>query len=85
MFQEHSNTSTAPSGGHIRSHHHWLHGDVGRNCRGEGEGQGQGEGKKVTVMWDVNTTEEAGNQLPKRLANKTHCLVDSAISISDTS
>ena len=60
VFQEHSNTSTAPSGGLIRSHRHWLHGDVGRGCRGEGEG----EGKKVTVMWDINITEEAGNQLP---------------------
>ena len=37
VFQEHSNTSTAPSGGLIRSHCHWLHGDVGRDCRGEGE------------------------------------------------
>ena len=45
VFQEHSNTSTAPSGGLIRSHHHWLHGDVGRDCRGEGEGQGEGQGE----------------------------------------
>ena len=43
VFQEHSNTSTAPSGGLIRSHHHWWHGDVGRDCRGEGEGQGEGQ------------------------------------------
>ena len=37
VFQEHSNTSTAPSGGLIRRHCHWLHGDVGRDYRGEGE------------------------------------------------
>ena len=39
VCQEHSNTSTAPSGGLIRSHCHWLHGDVGRDCVGEGEGE----------------------------------------------
>ena len=45
VFQEHSNTSTAPSGGLIRSYCHWLHGDVGRDCGGEGEGEGDGEGR----------------------------------------
>ena len=47
VFQEHSNTSTAPSGGLIRSHCHWLHGDVGRDYRGEGEGRGRGRGRGV--------------------------------------
>ena len=36
VFQEHSNTSTALSGGLIRSECHWLHGDVGGDCRGDG-------------------------------------------------
>ena len=51
IFQEHSNTSTAPSGGLIRSHRHWLHGDVGRHCRGEGEGQGEGEGSRQSYIY----------------------------------
>ena len=47
VFQEHSNTSTAPSGGLIRSHHHWLHGNVGRDCRGRGKGRGGSGGMGV--------------------------------------
>ena len=40
VHQEHSNTSTALGGGLIGSHRHWLHGDVGRDCRGRGRGRG---------------------------------------------
>ena len=53
VFQEHSNTSTAPSGGLIRSHHHWLHGDVRRDCGGEGEGQGEGKETRSGKRWHV--------------------------------
>ena len=58
VFQEHSNTSTAPSGGLIviiRSQCHWLHGDVGRDCRGEGQGGEAGEGELMKHFLSTNT------------------------------
>ena len=58
VFQEHSNTSTAPSGGLIGSHHHWRHSDVGRDCRGRGGGR-RGEGGRA-VMCDVHTPHTIG-------------------------